>query len=378
MKSQGGTPYYAPGSAGVPFKPVGSTGVPKPVSGSTDVPKSAYIYLCRWVGCQRKKAARRTVQALRRYTKCDFRPFVLPHSGSGKPLLCTGFNSMRGLPGTDQTCIPALHLSEKMVNLQKNARIKLAAEAKTSKNKITGSQVLGSLYEAPGFRVQSSHFQTCAECRRAAYARTCIGANAVLTRWQEWCVPFLSSIHVESAASILALIEMHLASFLNDSYTVRRATCRTAACYQSSACAALSETQTHVRKNNLSDKRAPALGLVGNSSHCRRSRAATKTATKSQAHNQMNTTYAAIQERDTRRIGALSFSKDERTKQGYHVRRGSMEEIRCFVCQEPRPSYIPKQLADTSAARCGRTVCEPPRRSELFCFHCVSCEKKLT
>ena len=55
--------------------------------------------------------------------------------------------------------------------------------------------------------------QICSYCRRKAYARVCFGIQVVLTRWQEWCVPFLSHWHLHSAASVMALVEADMMRF---------------------------------------------------------------------------------------------------------------------------------------------------------------------
>ena len=60
----------------------------------------------------------------------------------------------------------------------------------------------------------------CLFCRRTAYAKGCVGRKVngrcqVLTRWQEWCAPFIKQSCVLSAADVLALVKQRLASFLN-------------------------------------------------------------------------------------------------------------------------------------------------------------------
>ena len=90
--------------------------------------------------------------------------------------------------------------------------------------------------------------QICSYCRRKAYARVCFGIQVVLTRWQEWCVPFLSHWHLHSAASVMALVEADMMRFLGAMCVQQRALCRTAAGYQvgrnSCKCPKLEKMQT--------------------------------------------------------------------------------------------------------------------------------------
>lgn len=77
-----------------------------------------------------------------------------------------------------------------------------------------------------------SGVQVCSYCRRKAYAQVCVGVHVVLTRWQEWCVPFLSHCQLHSAASIMALVEADIMRFIGAMCVQQRAFGRTAAGYQ--------------------------------------------------------------------------------------------------------------------------------------------------
>ena len=76
----------------------------------------------------------------------------------------------------------------------------------------------------------------CCYCRRVTYAKVCVasgGFSSVLSRWQEWCAPFLFASRVASAAHTMVLVENEMKTMLGMMHSPLRCLCRTGACMRS-------------------------------------------------------------------------------------------------------------------------------------------------
>ena len=76
----------------------------------------------------------------------------------------------------------------------------------------------------------------CCYCRRVTYAKVCVasgGFSSVLSRWQEWCAPFLFASRVASAAHTMVLVENEMKTMLGMMHSPLRCLCRTRACMRS-------------------------------------------------------------------------------------------------------------------------------------------------
>ena len=72
----------------------------------------------------------------------------------------------------------------------------------------------------------------CCYCRRVTYARVCVLSgvfSSVLSRWQEWCAPFLFASRIASAAHTMVLVENKITTMLGMPHSPVRCLCRTGA-----------------------------------------------------------------------------------------------------------------------------------------------------
>ena len=72
----------------------------------------------------------------------------------------------------------------------------------------------------------------CCYCRRVTYAKVCVASgvfSSVLSRWQEWCAPFLFASRVASAAHTMVLVENEMKTMLGMTHSPLRCLCRTGA-----------------------------------------------------------------------------------------------------------------------------------------------------
>lgn len=93
--------------------------------------------------------------------------------------------------------------------------------------------------EVSSTRRQSQHLRVaadlpCSFCRRASYARACVGRklavnSSVLTRWQEWCVPYLSLCSCKGAADVFAVVQTEIGAFVGQSMHFAAMLCRVGA-----------------------------------------------------------------------------------------------------------------------------------------------------
>ena len=74
----------------------------------------------------------------------------------------------------------------------------------------------------------------CIHCRRRRYATVCTRTRTttLLTRHQEWCVPFLHNTRLQSTARVLRIIQPYLASLLNADANTLPCLSRTAAGFE--------------------------------------------------------------------------------------------------------------------------------------------------
>ena len=190
---------------------------------------------------------------------------------------------------------------------------------------------------ARGMMLQKSHFEMCDKYRRVAYARACIGSNIALTRWQEWCVPYLPEIRIESAASIMLLVEIHIASFLNDNHAIRRALSRTAAGYSVGACNCFFEHQNYRHSNCavVKNKHAPDLGLEETSNHCIHSKFPRKTLIKVKTNS--STPYK-VKAQDIGKTAKLPTQEHETWRQSSAGASSNKQKLRQCMLHRGKPS----------------------------------------
>ena len=183
------------------------------------------------------------------------------------------------------------------------------------------------------------HFRTCVKYRRAAYARACIGTNTVLTRWQEWCVPFLSDTRTESAASIMNLVELHIASFLNDDRAIHRAVSRTAAGYQTNACTCSSRDQNPLQSNCIvvNHKQAPDLGPETTRNHRIDHKFPRKIVTTARAKSPRKTPYK-VETRDAGKRAESPIQEDTQWRTNRNEILNSRQKPRQGILNDGKPS----------------------------------------
>ena len=83
-----------------------------------------------------------------------------------------------------------------------------------------------------------THRKPCYYCRRITYAKVCVASgvfSSVLSRYQEWCAPFLFASRIASAAHAMVLVESEITTMLGMMHSPVRCLCRTGAAVRNDA-----------------------------------------------------------------------------------------------------------------------------------------------